>query len=180
MDASKPPKKKIVGYAVKRKPGAIVKQGAPATTSLDFEKGSTTRKYEPTKIETGHKAYGKPGGGTDKEMNALISDAQSKRRDVTDHSSKGLNYKAGTTTETKTPAKFHTSIDVKPTIRKVEFDKTPIVEKGAGSSSGHSGGRLKPMAVTMGGSDRRGNPANKSGVGKGSKIKIRKVTSFKK
>ena len=172
------PKKKVTGYKIKRTPGKVVQQGKPAQLHHDFERGTSKSTYTPTKVETGHPAYGKPGGGTDKEMNSLISEAQRKRQDVTPHSSKGLSYKAGTTTTVKTPEKFNTSIKVTPKIQKVNVSKEPMAVK-AKSGSGSTGG-LKPMSVTLGGSDKKGNPANKTGLGTPKRVKIRSVKSFPK
>jgi len=171
-----PPKKKVIGIKVTRTPGAVVQKGAPASVNTSFERGKSTSSYAPTKVETGHPAYGKPGGGTDKEMNRLLSDAHAKKKDVTDFSSKGLTYKAGTTTRTTTPAKFHTGINVRPEIRKVNMNTTPLHEKAKSTSGGH----LKPRAVTLGGSDKKGNPANKSGIGTKKRVMITKVKSFPK
>lgn len=170
------PKKKVIGFKIKKTPGEVVKQGKPAEVKQEFTRGTSKSTYTPTKVETGHPAYGKPGGGTDKEMNALMAESQRKRQDVTPHSSKGLSYKAGTTTTVRTPAKFNTSINVTPTIRKTNMEREPIHEKAKTSS----GGSLKPRAVTLGGSDKHGNPANKYGIGKKKRTVIRKVKSFPK
>ncbi|MGC3945343.1 MAG: hypothetical protein QM762_12655 [Chryseolinea sp.] len=170
MDGPKP-KRKIVGMKVIRKPGAVVQQGKPATADIGFEREKVKTTYTPTTIETGHKAYGKPGGGTNKEMRALIADAQSKRRDVTDYSSKGLHYKAGTTTVERTPEKFSTDIKVTPKIQKVAFDSKPVYEKPASS-------RMKPLkaaAVTLGGSTKGDHPATKGGIGHTKKVRITSV-----
>lgn len=174
-NVSKPPKKKIVGYTTKKSPGEVVQKGKPAEVKMNVQRETVKKTYTPTKIETGHPAYGKPGGGTDKEMNRLIKDAQSKKQDVTAHSSKGLNYKAGTTTEERTPTKLSTTMKVTPEIRKVKFTQKPIYEKGATKKV-----KLKAMDVQLGGSGRGGDPANKSGLGKKKRTIIRKTTTFKK
>lgn len=120
----KPPKKKkIVGYKISTKQGKTIQTGTKSKLTMTPPSEKST--YTPSKVETGHSAYGKPGGGTNKEMNRLISDAQAKKRDVTDYSSKGLHYKAGTTTTTKTPMSHNLTIG-KPTVRSVEFVKEPI------------------------------------------------------
>lgn len=157
--------------------GDVVKKGSPTKTTMSAERGTTTRSYKPESIETGHPAYGKPGGGTDKEMRSLIADAQAKKRDVTEYSSKGLHYKAGTTTTKETPPKFSTKTDVNPTIRKIEDKKVPLYEKASGSSMK---GKLKARAVTKGGEDKKGSPATKYGIGKRKKTIIRKVVSHPK
>lgn len=177
-NVSKPPKKKkkIIGYTQKKSPGEVVQKGKPAEVKMSFEREKVKNTYTPTKVETGHPAYGKPGGGTDKEMNKLIGEAQAKKRDVTAHSSKGLNYRAGTTTTERTPEKLHTTMKVTPEIRKVKFTKTPIYEKGAKKAPA----KLKSMDVTLGGSNKKGDPANKTGLGKKKKTIIRKVKSFPK
>lgn len=176
-NVSKPPKKKIIGYTTKKTPGEVVQKGKPAEVKMNVERETVKRTYTPAKAETGHKAYGKPGGGTDKEMNKLISDAQAKKRDVTEFSKKGLSYKAGTTTEERTPTKLSTTMKVTPEIRKVKFQQVPIYEKG---KSRASSAKLKPRDVTLGGSDKKGNAANKSGLGTKKRTIIRKTTSFPK
>ena|SRR5688572_25651912 len=176
MATSSPPKKKIVGFKVKKTPGAVVQKGKPAEVKMNFERDKVKKTYTPTTTETGNPAYGKPGGGTDKEMNRLMADAQAKRRDVTDYSSKGLNYKAGTTRTERTPEKFNTSIKVTPEIRKTNISTVPIYEKSAANKPA----KLKAMDVTLGGSDKRGNAANKGGLGKKKKTIIRHTKSFPK
>lgn len=177
-NVSKPPKKKkkIVGYTSTRSPGEVVQKGKPAEVKMTVEREKVKKTYTPTKVETGHPAYGKPGGGTDKEMNRLIKDAQAKKRDVTAHSSKGLNYKAGTTTVERTPTKLSTTMKVTPEIRKVKFTQKPIYEKGAAKKPA----KLKARDVTLGGENKKGSPANKSGLGKKKRTIIRKVKSFPK
>lgn len=171
----KPPRKKVVGYKYKTKAGEVLQKGK-TDTSMEFEREKVKKTYTPEKAETGHKAYGKAGGGTDKEMNRLIKDAQEKKRDVTEYSSKGLHYKAGTTKTERTPEKFTTTMNVTPTIRKVNIEKTPIYEKGKTSKSS----KLKARDVTLGGENKKGSPANKYGVGKTKKVKIKRTKSFPK
>lgn len=173
----KPKPKKIVGFKLKKTPGEIVQKGQPAQVTQSFTRGASKTTYEPAAIETGHKAYGNPGGGTDKEMNAALAEARANKQDVTKPTSKGLVYKAGETKTEKKPDVFQTSIKVTPEIRKQNLSQEPIYEK---ASSGASKGRLKAMSVTLGGSDRKGNPANKSGLGTKKKVLIRSVKSFPK
>lgn len=118
-----PKKKKIIGYKISTKPGKTIQEGTKSKLTMTHPTSKST--YTPAKAETGHPAYGKAGGGTDKEMNRLISDAQAKKRDVTAYGSKGLHYKAGTTTTTKTPMSHNLTIG-KPTIKAVQFVKEPI------------------------------------------------------
>jgi len=173
----KPPKRKIVGFKLKKTPGAVVQKGAPAKVTQSFQHGASRSTYKPAEIETGHPAYGKPGGGTDNEMREALAEARANKQDVTKPTSKGLVYKAGETSTVKKPDVFKTQIDVTPEIRKQNISMEPVYEKG---STGSSGGKLKPMSVTLGGSDKKGNPANKSGLGKKGRVLIRKTTSFPK
>lgn len=170
---AKQPKKKIVGVKVRMKPGQVVSKGEPTKTTMSAEKGTFKEVYTPKKVETGHKAYGKPGGGTNPEMNRLIKEAQAKKRDVTDYSSKGLHYRAGETKTVETPAKLAVKADVKPTVRKWDMEQKPVY-------AAKKPDKLKPRDVTLGGSDKKGNPANKYGVGTKKKVYIRKTKSFPK
>lgn len=173
-NVSKPkPKKKAIGYALKKTPGEVVQKGKPSQVNMSVEREKVKKTYTPGTTETGDPRYGDQGGGTNKEMNKLIADARAKKQDVTAPSSKGLIYKAGTTTEERTPTKLTTTLKVTPEIRKVNIEKVPLYERGKTA-------KLKKMSITAGGSDRGGNPANKSGIGGKKKIKIKKIKSFPK
>lgn len=163
--------KKVVGFTTKTKAGEVVQKGSRSVElKAELPKDKYQKTYTPTKIETGHPAYGKPGGGTDKEMNKLIGEAQAKKKDVTEYSSKGLHYKAGETRIVSKDPEFSVKTDIKPTIRKVEMVKTPIYEKGASS-----GGKLKARAVTLGGSTKGDHPATKFGSASNKRVTITRV-----
>lgn len=171
--SSNKPKKKVVSKVIyTRSPGEEVQKGKKAEVKMTATRGTTTRTYTPSTVETGHKAYGKPGGGTNKEMNKLIEEAREKKRDVTAYSSKGLHYKAGTTTEKTTPATFKTEVKVTPSIRKVNMTAKTVTEK---AKTSQSGGNLKARAVTAGGSTKGDHPATKYGIGKKSGMKVRRI-----
>jgi hypothetical protein len=169
---------KIVGYKTVHTPETVSK--GHSKVNLHFKSGHTKTSYKPTSVETGHSAYGKPGGGTNSEMNALLHEARKNKQDVTRPNSKGLTFKAGETTTIKKPDLISSKIDIKPTLTKVTSKQVPIYEQGALKSSGKSGGKLKARRVVVGGSDKSGNPATKVGVGGKKKLRIRKVTSHKK
>jgi len=160
----KPPVKKIVGVKYKRTPGEVVQKGKPSSVVQSVTRGKVTKTYTPTKIETGLKDYGKPGGGTDPEMNRLIREAQAKKRDVTEYGTqgrtKGLHYKAGTTTVSEEPPTMKTTLKVTPQIAKVKDTITPITK-----SKATSGGKLKARSLTLGGSDKKGGPGTFKAVG---------------
>jgi hypothetical protein len=159
----KPPKK-LVGVKYKRTPGAVVQKGKPSSVVQTVTRGAVTKTYTPDKAETGQKEYGKAGGGTDPEMRRLISEAQAKKRDVTEYGTKGrtkgLHYKAGTTTTSETPPSLNTTLNVHPTIRKVKDTITPIYK-----TETSTGGKLKARSLTLGGSDKKGGPGTFKAVG---------------
>lgn len=169
------PKKKPIGVKVTYKTKTYA-PGGPAEVSQSFKRGAESRSYTPTTVETGHPAYGKPGAGTNSEMNKVISDARSHGQEITKPTSKGLVYKAGTETVTKSPDEFKTSVKINPAIKMAVPQYKPTYAKTAGRPD--SGG-FKKMSITLGGSDKRGNPANKSGVAGKKSIRITKMKSFK-
>jgi hypothetical protein len=176
-------KKLIIGYKKRVIPGkspVVPKQlqGKPekAEVEFKFERGTTKREYTPGTIETGDPRYEKPGGGTNKEMNDAIADARRRRWDVTKPTSKGLIYKAGTTTETKTPEVTGTQIKFKPKIQvpdQVVMDPIYGRKKSANMKSPKG-----PKSGTAGGSDKKGNPVTKYGKLAGKKLRVRKSQKY--
>jgi hypothetical protein len=168
------PKKKPIGVKVTYKTKTYAK-GGPAEVSQTFNRGAESKSYTPTSVETGHPAYGKPGGGTHGEMNKVIGDARAHGQEITKPTSQGLVYKAGTETVTKKPDEFKTSVKINPTIKMNVPQAKPVYAKTAARNQGG----FKKMSITLGGSDKKGNPANKSGVAGQRSIRITKSKSFK-
>lgn len=169
------PKKKPIKVKVTYKTKTYA-PGGPAKVEQAFSRGAETKTYTPTSVETGHPAYGRPGAGTNSEMNKVISDARAHEQEITKPTSKGLVYKAGTETMTKSPDEFKTSIKINPAIKMAVPQYKPVY--------GNMGGRpetggFKKMSITLGGSDKKGNPANKSGIAGKKSIRITKIKRFK-
>lgn len=145
-----------------------------SSASLTFEKGKETRSYAPADVRTGHKEYGKESAT--KPTPDFVKKAQSAKQDIVYKN--GIPYRAGHKTVTKEPDKISVKIRVNPSIRPVKTTFSEEPTSGGGGKKKVS--KLKPMRMVAGGSDKKGNPANKIGVGKGSGFKVRKVKSFKK
>jgi len=135
-------------YSNKTGPGQPKKSGV----SLSFKRGAETKTYTPSRALTGDKRYGKENA-ENKDAD-FIEDARAKKQDIAYKD--GKPYRAGVTTVKKDADKVDVQIPVnKPEIKKVtpkpaavvENKKTPAPEK---KSTGKSGGRLKPMAMTYG------------------------------
>lgn len=143
--------------------------------TLSFERGKETSKYTPADVRTGNPAYGKES--QTKPNPGFVKKAQDAKVDVVHKN--GLPYRAGTTQTTKAPDKINYKIKVTPDIRPV---KTTVTEENTtlAQKPTKSSGKLKPMRMVAGGSDKNDHPANKVGVGKKSGFKIRRTTSFKK
>lgn len=71
-------------------------------TELTFERGKTTKTYTPKREFTGHKAYGKDNPS--KPDPKFVEEARAKKKDIA-YDKEGKPYRAGETTESKTPDK---------------------------------------------------------------------------
>lgn len=134
MAKQKPPGKKVIRYKNVQLPDRVVQKGKPAEVTMTAERGTQREVYTPSKIETGHKSYGKPGGGTDPEMNRLLDKAVAEKKTVTDYSSKGLHYRAGRNVTTSESPKFATSIKVTPDLRLKQSKQVPVYEEASTST----------------------------------------------
>ena len=180
-ELGKPPKKKIIGYKTTTIPGKEVVKGS---TSVDMGSIPTSRPkktYVPGDIVTGSQKYGKEGAGTYKPMVEALAKARAEKKVRTEPvklpgGKEEGRYRAGEALIEHAPGGVKTTAKITPTMRTVEQKKTPIYAPTPTKKVGH----LKPMAVTLGGSDKRGAPANKYGIGTPKRVKIRKVTSFPK
>jgi hypothetical protein len=165
--------KKPIRVKVTYKTKTLAK-GGPAEVTQSFHHGAEKRSYTPASVETGHPEYGKAGNGTNSGMNKALSEARAGKQEVAEHQGRG--YKAGSVAIEKKGDQFKTSVKINPTIKMVEPKVTPVY---SAVSSSNKKPRLKNMAITIGGSDRNANPANKSGVGTKRGIRITKSKSFK-
>lgn len=127
--------------------------GSGSGVSLAFKRGEETKTYTPSRALTGDKRYGKENPANKDAK--FIEDARANKQDISYKD--GKPYRAGTTTTSKSPDR----VDVKIPVKKPEFKptsntpaKTPAKKnpevKPIKKSSGSSGGRLKPMAMTYG------------------------------
>jgi hypothetical protein len=144
--------------------------------TLSHERGKETKKYTPADVRTGHKEYGKESKTN--PTPGFVKRAQSAQEDIVRKDNKP--YRAGHTETTRTPDKIHAHVKITPDLRRVHSTYTHHDDTKAKEGSSGKKAKLKPMRVVAGGSDKKDNPANKTGVGKKSGIKIRMVKSFKK
>jgi hypothetical protein len=87
---------------------------------LTFERGKTTKSYEAKRVHTGHPAYGKEDPS--KKDAAFIEEARKKKQEIA-YDKEGKPYRAGVTTETKTPDKIgitKTKIRIVPAVKSVK------------------------------------------------------------
>lgn len=152
------------------------KSGDGAT--LTFERGKETRKYTPKDERTGSAAYGKES--KTKPTPGFVKKAQAAKVDIVHKN--GLPYRAGHTKTTKAPDKVGYKIkvtpDIRPVKRTVEMENTTLAQGKKKSKSKTK--KLKARRFVAGGSDKKGRPANKVGVGRKSGIRIRRTKSFRK
>lgn len=143
--------------------------------TLSFERGKETRKYTPADVRTGHKEYGKES--PTKPTPGFVKKAQDAKQEIVHKN--GLPFRAGHKETTKAPDKISYKIKVTPDIRPV---KTTVTEETTtlAQTPKKKVGKLKPMRMVAGGSDKKDRPANFTGVGKKSGFKIRRTKSFKK
>lgn len=169
------PKKKKKIKITRTKVGAPPDKSGDGA-SLSFERGKETRKYTPADVRTGHKEYGKESKTN--PTPGFVKKAQAAKVDIVHKN--GLPFRAGTTETKKAPDKINYKIKVTPDIRPVKTTVETQNTTLAQTPNKKKPAKLKPMRMVAGGSDKKGNPANKVGVGKRSGFKIRRTKSFKK
>lgn len=126
IDSSKVP-------AMKTKVVTMHKEKPSSSVDLDFQRGKTTKTYTPSDVRTGDVRYGKEGSG---ETPDFVKKAQAAKQDIVHHKEKP--YRAGFTTETKTPEKVSIRIKSTPSIKMHQHvpQNLSTAAQGDGANSG--------------------------------------------